>query len=32
VTELEDGTHQFFIRDPDGYEIAVTEPTGYAVG
>lgn len=32
VTELEDGTHQFFVRDPDGYEIAVTEPNGYTVG
>ena len=32
VTELEDGTHQFFVRDPDGYEIAVTGPNGYAVG
>tara|TARA_R110000868_G_scaffold165328_6_gene398575 strand:+ start:157840 stop:158301 length:462 start_codon:yes stop_codon:yes gene_type:complete len=24
VTDLDDGTHQFFVRDPDGYEIAIT--------
>ncbi|MFH1805414.1 MAG: VOC family protein [Pseudomonadota bacterium] len=28
VVELEDGGLQFFVRDPDGYEVALTSPGG----
>lgn len=32
INTLPGGARHFFVRDPDGYEIAVTEPMDYAVG